>query len=71
MAGHITLNQTEVVDGREWKIHSVEYSTKDGKTLSFYIYALSKEHASYLLEDIKNTAYLSDGEIIDIGDINL
>lgn len=52
-----------VVDGRVWSEYTVEWNDADGKLFSFSIFALSREHASYVLEEIKSTARLGD-EII-------
>ena len=68
MAGHITLEQSLTHEGRVWRLFSVNYLIDD-TPLSFYIHAISKEHASYLLEAIKNNGVLADGEIIDVGNM--
>ena len=68
MAGHITLEQSLAHEGRVWRLFSVNYLIDD-TPLSFYIHAISKEHASYLLEAIKETALLADGQIIDVGNM--
>lgn len=49
------------VQGRTWRMFSCGYSTPDGE-FSFYIYALSWEHAQLMLDDIKANAKV-DGEI--------
>lgn len=52
------------VDGRIWKLFDVYFTDSDGRKYSFYIYAINREHASYIVEDIKNTAELAPGDII-------
>lgn len=49
-----------MVEGREWKEYSIEWYDVEGRKFSFNISAISKEHASYILEEIKNTARLGD-----------
>lgn len=51
-----------VHQGRIWYLHSASYKSADG-TFSFYFYALSREHALLLLEELKSTATL-DGTIV-------
>lgn len=53
-----------IVDGREWKEYDIEWNDDEGRLFSFSIRALSREHASYILQDIKRTARLGFGEII-------
>lgn len=48
-----------VVDGRTWKEYSIEWYDVDGK-----LYAISREHTSYIWEEMKATGRLADGEII-------
>lgn len=52
-----------IVDGKEWKEYAIEWTDIDGGVFAFTIYALSLEHASYRLEELKNNARLG-GEII-------
>lgn len=52
------LKPSVVVNGMTWDLYSVDYRTMDDQTFSVYIYALSKEHASYLVEELKGTAKL-------------
>lgn len=49
-----------VVEGRVWKEYSIEWYDVEGRKFSFNISAISKEHASYILEEIKKTARLGD-----------
>jgi len=70
VAGSITLEQSVTMpDGKVWKIFDVGFTDADGVKFSFYIYALSREHASYVVEDIKRTALLEPGDIVDIGNL--
>lgn len=57
------------VNGRDWHQFTCEYTTPDGK-FGFEIYALSAEHASYMLQDLKETAVLLGqvSDIIPLGD---
>ena len=52
------LKPSVVVNGVRWDLFSVDYRTVDDQTFSVYIYALNKEHASYIVEELKNTATL-------------
>lgn len=53
-----------IVGGVKWNLFSADYTTPDG-TYSFYFYAISFDHASLILHDIKETAVLS-GQVIEI-----
>lgn len=53
-----------VVNGRRWYLYSAEFDSDDSK-YGFYFYALSDEHASYRLEELKQTATLT-GRILGI-----
>jgi len=57
MLDHIQQRFTVHVDGRNWHLFDVHYETADGK-FSFYIYAISFEHAAAIVEEIKATAKL-------------
>ncbi|HFD1500676.1 TPA: hypothetical protein ACF1LI_004438 [Klebsiella pneumoniae] len=48
------------VDGRDWHLFDVHWSDADGRKYSFYIYAINREHASYVVQEIKDTAQLGD-----------
>lgn len=62
--GGIPMRYRVNVDGRIWKLFSVDFETADGK-YSTYIYAISAEHAEYILEELKATAKVS-GEICGV-----
>ncbi len=53
-----------VVNDRVWHLFDCEYDTADGK-FSFYIYALSMEHAAAMLQELKATAKLL-GQVTDV-----
>ena len=57
------MSSAHIVDGKLWKPYSISFTTQEGE-FSFEIYALSMEHASYILEDIKRTGKL-DGELLE------
>ena len=49
-----------VIDGVLWKPYSVNHLDADGKKFSFYIFAISREHAACVADDIRETAWLGD-----------
>nr|DAQ25801.1 MAG TPA: hypothetical protein [Caudoviricetes sp.] len=49
-----------VIDGVLWKPYSVNHIDADGKKFSFYIFAISREHAACVVDDIRETAWLGD-----------
>ena len=49
-----------VIDGVLWKPYSVNHIDADGKKFSFYIFAISREHAVCVVDDIRETAWLGD-----------
>lgn len=51
----------------EWKEYIIDFETLEG-TFSFNIFALSFEHASYRLEELKASAKLI-GEIVEKFDV--
>ena len=53
----IPMPLTALVDGRVWGLFAVEYTTADG-VFSTYVYALSSEHASYIVDEMRSTAKL-------------
>ncbi len=56
MTKSIELKRSVVVNGREWRLYSVDFTSKDG-AFSTYIYATSLEHAASLVEEsARNTA---------------
>ena len=61
----VVLDLETVVDGRTWYLYSFNYKTVEGN-FSGYLHATSAEHASYMLEEMRETAVL-DGQIIETG----
>ena len=53
----VTLEPRVMVNGREWSLFSFEFTTVNG-TFQSYIYAISFEPASYIIEEMKETARL-------------
>lgn len=51
----IKMPLSVAVDGRTWRLFSVEFDTADGK-FSTYIYALSDEHAAAMVAELRQTA---------------
>lgn len=49
-----------VIDGVLWKPYAVNHVDADGKKFSFYIFAISREHAACVVDDIRETAWLGD-----------
>jgi hypothetical protein len=54
----IPLPISTVVSGKTWHLFGVSFDTAEGE-FGTYIYALSFEHASYIVEELKQTARLS------------
>ena len=55
LADQIQMPLSVPVDGRTWRLFSVEFDTADGK-FSTYIYALSDEHAAAMVAELRQTA---------------
>jgi hypothetical protein len=53
----ITLPLTVLVAGREWQLHSVEFTTADGVFLT-HVYAICQEHAFHIVQELRETARL-------------
>jgi hypothetical protein len=53
-----------VVEGRTWNEYQLEWNDADGKLYSVCFFAISREHASYIVEEIKKTGRLADGEVV-------
>ncbi|MCM7781184.1 hypothetical protein M8T12_08895 [Enterobacter ludwigii] len=47
-------------EGKNWYPFSVNFSDADGRSFSFTIYAVNREHASYIVQEIRETATLGD-----------
>ncbi|RXW28956.1 hypothetical protein DM877_11155 [Enterobacter cloacae] len=52
-------------EGKDWYPFSVNFSDNEGRQFSFTIYAISREHASYVVQEIRETATLGD-QIVSI-----
>lgn len=61
----IILKQTVVEQGRIWALFPVDFTTAEG-TFSVYLYAINREHAAAILEELKETAVLRDGDLIGV-----
>lgn len=61
----VPLQLTTTVDGREWKLFCVNFKSDDA-VHSAYFYAIDREHASYRLEDLKQTGKLQWGDLLSI-----
>jgi hypothetical protein len=49
------------IKGVDWRLFSFSYHTCEG-TFESYIYAVSHEHASHIIDELRQTAYLT-GEV--------
>lgn len=47
----MNLKSPVLIDGKEWKLFSIEFQSPDGK-FSAYLYAIDHEHASYQVESL-------------------
>lgn len=47
----MNLKTPVTIDGKEWKLFSIEFKSPDGK-FSAYLYAIDHEHASYQVESL-------------------
>lgn len=61
----VPLQLTTTVDGREWQLFCVNFKSDDA-VHSAYFYAIDREHASYRLEDLKQTGELQWGNLLSI-----
>ena len=55
-------NKPEIVhhEGNIWYPFQVNFTDVDGRQFSFIIHAVSPEHASYVVQEIRETATLGD-----------
>lgn len=58
------LPQRSAVDGREWRLYQVNFTTLEGEFGTF-IYALSFEHAAAVVAELRDTARLG-GEVVGV-----
>jgi len=59
---NVELPLTCEVGGRLWKLFTYEFQTPDG-VFTGYLHALSAEHATYMLTELRESAVLK-GEMI-------
>lgn len=52
-------------EGKDWYPFRVNFLDDEGRQFSFHIYAISREHASYVVQEIRETATLDD-QVISI-----
>lgn len=55
----MNLEPSVVVNGITWRLFCVNYATPDGK-FSAFLYAVSSEHASYMLESLKENGKINE-----------
>lgn len=63
----VKLDYSCKVCGKTWNLYSFRYETMDGNFIG-YVHALSFEHASYMLQELKQTAEI-DGQILEAGEL--
>lgn len=51
--------------GKDWHPFQVNFSDAEGRQFSFHIFAINREHASYIVQEIRETATLGD-QIVSI-----
>ncbi len=51
------MNKSCIINGIEWHPFGVEFKTEEG-SFSFEIFAANAEHASYVLDELKKTAFV-------------
>ena len=61
----ISLARVAMVNGLQWQLFPVDFKTEEG-TFSVYLYAINREHAAAILLELKETAALRDGDLVDI-----
>lgn len=47
------------IGGHDWHLYAVDFTTAEGE-FSTHIYAISKEHAAAIVEELKATARVGD-----------
>lgn len=52
-------------EGKDWHPFQVNFSDAKGRQFSFHIFAINREHASYIVQEIRETATLGD-QIVSI-----
>ena len=61
----ISLARVAMVNGLQWQLFPVDFKTEEG-TFSVYLYAINREHAAAILLELKETAVLRDGDLVNI-----
>ena len=61
----ISLARVAMVNGLQWQLYPVDFKTEEG-TFSVYLYAINREHAAAILLELKETAVLRDGDLVNI-----
>ena len=61
----ISLARVALVNGQQWQLYPVDFKTEEG-TFSVYLYAINREHAAAILLELKETAVLREGDLVDI-----
>ena len=61
----ISLARVAMVNGQQWQLYPVDFKTEEG-TFSVYLYAINREHAAAILQELKETAVLREGDLVGI-----
>ena len=61
----ISLARVAMINGLQWQLYPVDFKTEEG-TFSVYLYAINREHAAAILLELKETAVLREGDLVDI-----
>ena len=61
----ISLSQVAEINGLQWQLFPVDFKTEEG-TFSVYLYAINREHAAAILQELKETAVLREGDLVGI-----
>ncbi|MGG3793572.1 hypothetical protein ABEU86_04675 [Pseudomonas paraversuta] len=61
----ISLARVAMVNGLQWQLYPVDFKTEEG-TFSVYLYAINREHAAAILQELKETAVLREGDLVGI-----
>lgn len=60
----IPLSLSTEVGGVRWGLYAVAFDTAEGSFVT-YIYAVSAEHASHVVEELRATARLA-GQVVEV-----
>lgn len=61
----ISLARVAIVNGLQWLMFPVDFKTEEG-TFSVYLYTINREHATAVLLELKETAFLRDDDLVVI-----